>query len=71
MVARRRLVAEATARLAAAGVDSPAYDAQVLLGHVLGVERSRLALVDEVPAEQAQRYDALVARRSAREPLST
>jgi len=66
---RREALAAATARLTAAGVDSPAYDAQVLLAHVLGVERSRLALVDDVPPPVAERYDALVARRAGREPL--
>ena len=69
MPSRRRLVEEATARLAEAAVDSPGYDAQALLAHVLGVDRSRLALVDEVPPEQAEQYAALVARRAAREPL--
>ena len=69
MPSRREALAAATARLTAAGVDSPAYDAQVLLAHVLGVERSRLALVDDVPPPVAERYDALVARRAGREPL--
>ena len=41
----------------------------MLLAHVLGVERSRLALVDDVPPAVAERYDALVARRAGREPL--
>jgi len=69
-VARRRdLVDAATSRLAEAGVDSPSYDAQVLLAHVLGVDRGRLPLVDDVSAAEAERYDALVARRAAREPL--
>jgi len=36
---------------------------------VLGTNRSRLALVDVVSAEQAASYDALVDRRAAREPL--
>jgi release factor glutamine methyltransferase len=69
VASRREALAAATARLTAAGVDSPAYDAQVLLAHVLGVERSRLALVDDVPPPVAERYDALVARRAGREPL--
>jgi release factor glutamine methyltransferase len=67
--ARRLLTDDAARRLGAAGVESPAYDAEVLLAHVLGVERSQLALVDDVPALLVERYDALVARRSAREPL--
>jgi release factor glutamine methyltransferase len=66
---RRALVDAATDRLRAAGVESPDHDAQLLLAHVLGVERSRLPLVDQVPAPVAARYDALVTRREAREPL--
>ena len=66
---RRRVLAQATARLRDAGVASPEYDAAELLAHVLGTTRSRLPLVDEVPVDRATVYDALVARRSAREPL--
>jgi release factor glutamine methyltransferase len=66
---RRRLLDDATARLAAAGVESPGPDARLLLAHVLGVELSRLPLVDDVPPPLAREYDALVARRAAREPL--
>jgi release factor glutamine methyltransferase len=65
----RALTRSAVARLREAGVASPEHDAAVLLAHVLGVERSRLPLVDDVPAEALERYDALVARRAAREPL--
>jgi release factor glutamine methyltransferase len=67
--ARRPLAHDASARLRAAGVDSPEHDAQVLLAHVLGVERSQLALVDDVPAPAAEEFAVLVARRAAREPL--
>ena len=66
---RRRLVDAAAARLAAAGVESPDADARLLLAHVLGVELSRLPLVDDVPPPLAEQYDVLVARRAAREPL--
>jgi release factor glutamine methyltransferase len=66
---RRLLLDEAAARLREAGVESPDHDARVLLAHVLGVDRSRLALVDDVPAPAADEYDVLVARRVAREPL--
>ncbi|MFZ2012806.1 MAG: peptide chain release factor N(5)-glutamine methyltransferase [Nocardioides sp.] len=69
MPARRLLAGQAAARLRAAEVESPEHDAEVLLAHVLGVERSRLALVDDVPDPLAEQYDALVARRAAREPL--
>jgi release factor glutamine methyltransferase len=66
---RRRLLDQATAQLADAGVESPSYDAQVLLAQVLDVERSRLPLVGEVSEDHAERYAVLVARRAAREPL--
>jgi release factor glutamine methyltransferase len=56
-------------RLLAAGVESPAYDAGELLAFVLGVPRTRLAPAAEVTPDQAAAYDALVARRAAREPL--
>jgi release factor glutamine methyltransferase len=69
VVVRRSLVDAAADRLREAGVESPDHDAQVLLAHVLGVERSRVPLVDEVPGPVAERYDELVARRAAREPL--
>ena len=65
----RPVLAAAAIRLREAGVPSPEHDAAVLLAHVLGVERSRLPLVDDVPAEALERYDGLVARRVAREPL--
>jgi release factor glutamine methyltransferase len=66
---RRRLLADARARLHDAGVASPEHDAAELLAHVLGTTRSRLPLVDAVPADRAAAYDALVARRASREPL--
>ncbi|GEP37924.1 release factor glutamine methyltransferase [Nocardioides psychrotolerans] len=66
---RRRLLTAATAQLRAAGVASPEHDAAELLAHVLGTERSRLVLVDQVAPSVAESYAALVARRSAREPL--
>jgi len=56
--------------LRAAGVPSPEYDAAELLAHVLGTTRSRLQLDEpELTAAQAAAYDALIARRAAREPL--
>jgi release factor glutamine methyltransferase len=66
---RRRLVAAAVERLRAAGVASPEHDAAELLAHVLGTTRGRLLLVDEVEDAALERYDALLARRAAREPL--
>jgi release factor glutamine methyltransferase len=68
-VSVRGLVADAAARLAAAGVASPRVDAELLVAHVLGVPRGRLLLADAPDADGARAIDALVARRAAREPL--
>ena len=68
-VPRRRLLADATARLAAGGVASPEHDAAELLAHVLGTTRGRLVLLEAIPADRVATYDVLVARRVAREPL--
>ncbi len=65
----RELLAGATETLRGAGVPSPDHDAAELLAHVLGTDRSRLPLVEEVPGQVLGEYDALVARRAAREPL--
>jgi release factor glutamine methyltransferase len=69
MVAVWALVAAAATRLRDAGVASPEHDAAELLAHVLDTTRGQLFLVAEVPAAAEQRYDDLVARRAAREPL--
>ncbi|WP_224769079.1 peptide chain release factor N(5)-glutamine methyltransferase [Nocardioides ochotonae] len=66
---RRDLLTEAVARLRDAGVASPEHDAAELLAHVLGTTRGALVLLDEVAADDAERYTALVARRADREPL--
>jgi release factor glutamine methyltransferase len=59
------------AELARAGVDTPAVDAELLVGHVLGLSRSELRLARArtlTESEQAS-LDVLVARRARREPL--
>ena len=48
---------------------SPDRDADVLLAHVLGVPLGTLALVDDLARADQEQYDALLARRAAREPL--
>ncbi len=68
MILRERRRA-AVALLEAAGVPSPAYDADALLAHVLGVDRGRLALHDDLAPGQVAAYDELLARRARREPL--
>lgn len=60
---------EAARRLAEAGVASPDHDADVLLAHALGVERTRVLLADDLSPSQVEHYTALVARRATREPL--
>lgn len=69
MTAVRAVLAEATRRLAEAGVASPRNDAELLLAHVLGTGRAGLLLVDRLDPQQAAAYEALVTRRSGREPL--
>ena len=59
----------AAARLHDAGVASPERDADLLLAHVLDVPLGRLPLVADLVAHEQEQYDALVARRAAREPL--
>ncbi len=65
----RSLRRESAARLWAAGVASPEYDADELLAHVLGTDRGRLFLAADPTAAQAAEFAALIARRAAREPL--
>jgi release factor glutamine methyltransferase len=66
----RELLQEAADRLRAAGVPSPAVDAELLLAHVTGRPRALLRLAgDQVGPDRADAFAALVARRAAREPL--
>ena len=65
----RELLALATGRLAAAGIDSARVDAELLLAALLDVSRTRLLSHDRVTAPVAERYERVVARRVAREPL--
>lgn len=65
----RRLRQAAAARLRAAGVASPEFDADELLAHVLGTARGRLILADPPTPAQERAYDDLISRRAGREPL--
>ena len=65
----RVAVLEAERELAAAGVPSPRVDAELLAAHVVGVPRGRLVMVPLVDEPVLERYQELVARRAAREPL--
>jgi release factor glutamine methyltransferase len=63
---------EGAAALGAAGCDTPRLDAEVLLASVLGVDRSRL-VVDAGSGLEPRvlaRFEALLARREAREPVA-
>ncbi len=59
-------------RLATAKCDTPRLDAELLLGEVLGVDRSRLVIDArrELSAEEASSFRALITRREAREPVA-
>jgi release factor glutamine methyltransferase len=65
-------LARGAATLAAAGVDTPRLDAELLLGAVLGVDRTRLLIdgSDAVSEGARARYDELLARRATREPVA-
>jgi release factor glutamine methyltransferase len=69
MASARALLNTATALLGAAGIDSARVDAELLLAHSLGVERSRLPLVDAVPTGAESTFATALARRVLREPL--
>ncbi len=68
----RDLLISGTDRLGAAGVDTPELDAEVLLAHALGTDRSRLLarLSEQVPQDSRARYEALISRREALEPVA-
>jgi release factor glutamine methyltransferase len=65
------LVARAVRTLAAC-CPTPRLDAEVLLGFLLGQPRARLLARPDTPVDVAtgRRYDALLARRAAGEPLA-
>ena len=69
MATARALVADATNRLAKAGVPSPGVDAAELLAFVVGTTRGRLLLHDEVDDDDARRFERLVVKRMTRVPL--
>jgi release factor glutamine methyltransferase len=69
MTAITSLINSASKLLDQAGVGSPQVDAELLLAHVLGIERSNLLKVTSITAEQQFDFEALVARRANRVPL--
>lgn len=67
-----RALVSATQRLTGAGCENPRLDAQVLLAHALGTERTWLFAHHDHPlsVEQAEAFTDLVARRIRREPVA-
>jgi release factor glutamine methyltransferase len=65
-------LAQAATQLRNEGVESPRLDAELLLAHVLGVNRAAILTWPDRPLtpKQLTRYRDLVARRAAREPLA-
>ncbi len=63
---------QATAQLGNEGVESPRLDAELLLAHVLGVNRAALWTWPDrlLTPKELTRYRELVARRARREPLA-
>jgi release factor glutamine methyltransferase len=68
-VALRPVINDAIETLRTAGVHSPRTDAEHLAAHVLGVERTRLALSPLVAPDELDAFRELVARRAERIPL--
>jgi release factor glutamine methyltransferase len=62
-------LAEAERRLAAAGVDTPRVDAELLVGHVLGLTRTQV-YADRSRALDRPELERLLERRERREPLA-
>ena len=62
-------LAEAERRLAAAGVDTPRVDAELLVGHVLGETRTQIYADSERAVDDAK-LEPLLRRREEREPLA-
>ncbi|HEX4727220.1 MAG TPA: peptide chain release factor N(5)-glutamine methyltransferase [Jatrophihabitans sp.] len=55
--------------LAAAGRQSPRVDAELLLAHLLGIERGRLLLAGPLTSSQQAGYAELIRQRAAGRPL--
>jgi release factor glutamine methyltransferase len=59
----------ATRTLAEAGCDTPRLDAELLLAHAMGVDRTELVLRPDARVPEPE-FSELVARRVAREPVA-
>ncbi len=68
----RQALTRAIETFAAAGIDSPRLDAEVLLAHIVGTDRSWLFAHPNEPlaAEKYARFEHLIARRAKFEPVA-
>lgn len=68
----RDVLAGAIERLSAAGCDTPRLDAEVLLAHCLGRDRTWLYLhvSDSLEEHQLKQFEALLRRREQRKPVA-
>ena len=68
----REALHRAAAALAAAGSDEAALEAELLLAHALGTDRTHLyqRLSDDLPPDAAAAFEALLRRRLAHEPTA-
>jgi release factor glutamine methyltransferase len=67
----RRLIAEATAPLASAGIENPRLDAEMMLAAACNSSRARLVSgLAEIDISAPQLYAAMIERRIRREPLA-
>lgn len=72
MTSLRDELAGATASLRDVGCETPRLDAELLLAHVLGIDRAQLVMRadEEAGADDRTRYLALLTRRAKREPIA-
>ena len=72
MVTIKDALQQGTMQLSQAGLSNARLDAQVLLGHVLDVERATLYAYPErvLSAEQEERFRLLIERRTRAEPVA-
>jgi release factor glutamine methyltransferase len=68
----REVLQQAAGQFSLAGIDTARLDAEVLLRHVLDVDRARLLLLSDSPLDDgvSQRFQELCRRRIAREPVA-
>ncbi|PWR24833.1 peptide chain release factor N(5)-glutamine methyltransferase [Zavarzinia aquatilis] len=68
----KSLVQDAVLRLRLSGVEGPRRDAELIVGHVLGLERASVIARGDDPVEPAAaaRIEALAAERAGRRPMA-